>query len=412
MENNSHPNIQIERINKTFKYDVAERKGLGHPDTLADSLAEELSRVYSLFTLSNFGVVLHHDFDKLGIVGGSSSVSFGKGIITRPIKVLLNGRASIRFGDKKIPLKELLIKTVLNFFYQKFPLLRKMDIKIIFNVSQKSSPGFINIGKQQSPRKFWFSPRGLEDLPETKLLRANDSVIACSYYPLTIADKCCLEVESFLNSKKYKRKYPWCGSDIKLQAVYINGKVELTMCVPQIAKYVSDINEYKENLETIKETVLNILFKKLDSVSDIKLFINMRDNFEYPELYLTAIGSSIESGDIGLVGRGNRVNGLITPGKPMSIEGVCGKNPVYHAGKVGNVLAKIIAEKVYEITQKYTEVFILTQTGQPLECPWKIIVKTNSDNSQDKRIKSIILEELTKIPEITKKIIKGRISLF
>lgn len=37
---------------------IVERKGWGHPDTLADHLAERLSRVYSRYTLAKFGVVL------------------------------------------------------------------------------------------------------------------------------------------------------------------------------------------------------------------------------------------------------------------------------------------------------------------------------------------------------------------
>ena len=67
--------------------------------------------------------------------------------------------------------------------------------------------------------------------------------------------------------------------------------------------------------------------------------INTRDDAARQELYLTAIGSSIESGDEGVVGRGNRANGLISMLRPMSVEGVSGKNPVYHVGKLYNLAA-------------------------------------------------------------------------
>jgi hypothetical protein len=40
---------------------IVERKGWGHPDTLADHLAERLSRAYSRYTLERFGAVLHHN---------------------------------------------------------------------------------------------------------------------------------------------------------------------------------------------------------------------------------------------------------------------------------------------------------------------------------------------------------------
>ena len=45
--------------------EIVERKGLGHPDTLADALAEHLSVNYSNYTLKKFGAILHHNFDKL-----------------------------------------------------------------------------------------------------------------------------------------------------------------------------------------------------------------------------------------------------------------------------------------------------------------------------------------------------------
>jgi S-adenosylmethionine synthetase len=56
---------------------VVERKGWGHPDTLADHLAESLSQVYSRHTLREFGAVLHHNFDKLALLGGASEVRYG-----------------------------------------------------------------------------------------------------------------------------------------------------------------------------------------------------------------------------------------------------------------------------------------------------------------------------------------------
>jgi S-adenosylmethionine synthetase len=56
---------------------IVERKGVGHPDTLADHLAERLSQAYSSYTLERFGAVLHHNFDKLALLGGASEVRYG-----------------------------------------------------------------------------------------------------------------------------------------------------------------------------------------------------------------------------------------------------------------------------------------------------------------------------------------------
>jgi len=65
-------------------------------------------------------------------------------------------------------------------------------------------------------------------------------------------------------------------------------------------------------------------------------------------LYLTATGTSAEQGDDGQVGRGNRVNGLITPYRPMTLEAAAGKNPVSHVGKTYNIAARQICDKIVD----------------------------------------------------------------
>ena len=45
--------------------EVTERKGIGHPDTLADMLALECSKAYAKYCLNNYGRVLHYNLDKL-----------------------------------------------------------------------------------------------------------------------------------------------------------------------------------------------------------------------------------------------------------------------------------------------------------------------------------------------------------
>ena len=56
-------------------------------------------------------------------------------------------------------------------------------------------------------------------------------------------------------------------------------------------------------------------------------------------MYLTVLGTSADGADGGQVGRGNRVNGLISLHRPMSTEAAAGKNPVSHVGKIYNLLA-------------------------------------------------------------------------
>ena len=71
--------ILFSKNSHNTEFEIVERKGVGHPDTLSDHLAEYLSVKYSHFTREKFGAVLHHNFDKVGLLGGKSSVQFGSG---------------------------------------------------------------------------------------------------------------------------------------------------------------------------------------------------------------------------------------------------------------------------------------------------------------------------------------------
>src|ERR1017187_389766 len=99
--------------------EVVERKGSGHPDTLSDALGEHLSCVYSQYTLTRFGAILRHQFDKVALMCGRSKVVFGGGQILEPIRVLLNGRASACLGDEEIPLRDLLETATKKFFQER-----------------------------------------------------------------------------------------------------------------------------------------------------------------------------------------------------------------------------------------------------------------------------------------------------
>jgi S-adenosylmethionine synthetase len=50
--------------------EIVERKGLGHPDTVCDALAEALSRSLCRYYLDAFGLILHHNVDKALLADG------------------------------------------------------------------------------------------------------------------------------------------------------------------------------------------------------------------------------------------------------------------------------------------------------------------------------------------------------
>lgn len=402
----------VNKAQENLDYEFVERKGIGHPDTLSDALAETLSVKYSNYTLDKYGAVLHHNFDKVGLLGGASHVTFGEGHLTSPIRVLINGRVSTKFGNELIPIKEMLILWSKEFMKLKFPMMdTEKDLVFHYNISTQSSPGKTEeIKSTNAPRKHWFEPRDLNDLPELRNLVSNDTSLGVGYAPYTILEQLILNIENTLNSDGFKKDNLWIGSDIKIMGFRHRQQFGITMCIPQIANYVTSADAYKNNqLNAVKE--IHKIAKNL-GIDKLELNINTRDNFDTVELYLTAIGSSIESGDEGLVGRGNRINGVISPTKPMSMEGACGKNPVYHIGKVYYVAANEISKKIYKKYKIPNEVALVSQSGRDLLDPWAIFVTlpikfTNSDS-----VKKFIENEIKLIPEITKLLLKQSIQLY
>ena len=75
--------IEIENIDedpiKEKKVEIVERKGLGHPDSICDGVAETVSEALSREYKKKFGHILHHNTDEVQLVAGSSNPEIGGG---------------------------------------------------------------------------------------------------------------------------------------------------------------------------------------------------------------------------------------------------------------------------------------------------------------------------------------------
>jgi S-adenosylmethionine synthetase len=221
----------------------------------------------------------------------------------------------------------------------------------------------------------------------------------------------------YLNSDQVKKELPGIGEDIKVMGLRRDKHIDLTISVPQISSLTPDLEHYLSIKEEIKDRVAD-LSVGITSYP-LEVYVNTADVPERNVVYLTVTGTSAEQGDDGNTGRGNRVNGLITPGRPMSLEAAAGKNPVNHVGKIYNVLANQIADKVYEEVKGIEEVYIniLSQIGKPIDQPLVadvqlILEKGTSLKKINNDVKSIVDEELTNIKQITSAVIDGKIRLF
>src|SRR5574340_522163 len=91
-------------------HEIVERKGRGHPDSICDALAENLSLGLARFYLARFGAILHHNVDKALLIGGAAHPAFGGGELLEPIEIILAGRATRNFRGVPVPVDELAVE--------------------------------------------------------------------------------------------------------------------------------------------------------------------------------------------------------------------------------------------------------------------------------------------------------------
>ena len=214
-----------------------------------------------------------------------------------------------------------------------------------------------------------------------------------------------LDLERYLNSEGFKKKYPETGEDIKVMGLRRNNSLDLTVAMPLLANYISSENEYFERKRVIHEDITEFL-KKYDGFKKIEIYLNSLDEIGrgLGGVYLSLLGTSAEDADSGQVGRGNRVNGLISVNRPMGTEAAAGKNPVSHVGKIYNVLTHKIAKEIYENIEGIKEVYVLllSRIGTPIDSPLManaqvLLHRGRKINEIKGKIEDIFYREFSKI---------------
>ena len=394
-----HPSVE------EYEVELVERKGLGHPDYISDAAAEVASRALSRYYIERYGRILHHNLDKVLLVGGQAAPRFGGGEVLHPIYIIVSGRATTEVrtsgGIEQVPVGTLVIEAVRQWIRDNF---RFLDPDSHVVVDYKIGKGSVDLV-------------GLYEAGE-QVPRANDTSFGSGYAPLSTLERLVYETERLLNSREVKARIPALGEDVKVMGLRRGKKIDLTIAAAIISHKVLDPGEYQAVKEEAKEVVLD-LASKLAPEYEVNVYINTGDIPEKGVFYLTVTGTSSEHGDDGMTGRGNRANGLITPLRPMSLEATAGKNPVSHVGKIYNVLANDIARRVYEEVVQVKEVYvkILSQIGRPIDDPLVADVKARVDGGElpasvRAEIEAIVDEALSGITGYTEKILRGEASLF
>jgi S-adenosylmethionine synthetase len=379
--------------------ELVERKGAGHPDSLIDGVMEEISRELSRAYLDEFGKILHHNVDKGQICAGGTEVDFGSGIFTKPIYVLLSGRATMEAEGKTIPVHHIAQTTAHNYLKSIVPAL---DICNDVEIDSRISPGSADLVDL-----FLRGP---------KIPFANDTSFGTGFAPFNDLERLVLSAEKHLNSQEYKSSHPEVGSDIKVMGLREKDKIKLTVACAFISKHIKDIDAYVGYRERVREDILKLA--KTITDKEVDVFVNTADDVGKKSVYITFTGTSAEMGDDGSVGRGNRMNGLITPMRSMSLEAVSGKNPVNHVGKVYSVLATELASQIAKEHPDIEDVTVtlLSQIGKPIDQPKvasvSLITKDGDYDNLKGKAEYIVDGGLENVTEVTNRIISGKMPVF
>ena len=395
-------NINVEFMSKKAVGDqgieIVERKGLGHPDSLCDGIADAVSVALCKEYERKCGMILHHNTDKVQLVAGRSCPVYGGGELISPIYIMLGGRATGDFGGDEIAVDIVTTKATKEYLKKN---VRNLDVES--NVVVES-----RLGKGSSDLLSVFG-NNTKAVPV-----ANDTSFGVAHAPFSETESIVFNVENEVMAK-YRDKEKAIGEDMKVMALREQDKIDLTVGDAFVSKYVDDYEHYEAIKQGLKEFVSGVAERYTSK--DVTTHVNMADTPE--SVYLTVTGTSAEMGDDGAVGRGNRCNGLITPNRSISLEASAGKNPVNHTGKIYNLLAGKIANEIVDSVEGVREVDIkiLSEIGRRIDDP-KVataqIITNGGVNSgvTEKKVKRVIDDWLSNITDITEMVIRNELKTF
>jgi S-adenosylmethionine synthetase len=334
------------------RVEIVERKGLGHPDTICDSLVEAIALALNRMYLERLGTVVHYNIDKALLIAGQCRKGFGGGEVIRPMELIVGDRATFEVDGHKLPVEDTAVAAVEAWLAGHLPLvLPHLRTRVAL------APGSAELA-------------GIFTSPAAEVV-SNDTSGASGYAPLSETEALVLAVERFLNGAAFKAAFPDTGQDVKVFGRRQDDRLSLTVAMPLLAALTPSEAAYfrrkDEILAALTEHVRGAPFELDWRLNNLDAAGHGSDG-----VYLSLTGTSAEDADSGQVGRGNRANGLIAFARPTGGEATAGKNALAHAGKVYSVLSHRLARRIHAATAGLAEVYVhlAARIGEPVDHPW------------------------------------------
>lgn len=383
--------------------EVVERKGLGHPDTICDAVAEHFCVCLCRYYLEHFGLILHHNVDKVLLCGGAARAAFGGGEMVEPIELYVAGRATQEYLGERIPVHEIAVEACREWLGKH---LRELDVERHVRIIPRLRPGSADLTRV-------FARGGAVPL-------ANDTSVGAGFAPLTVLERVVLEVERHLNSPETKHTHPEIGTDIKVMGVRLGSRIHLTIGCAFVGRFVSDAHDYDWKKDAARKLALEAA-RRVTSL-EIEVTMNAADRADHSDegdVFLTVTGTSAEAGDDGEVGRGNRTCGLITPYRSITLEAVAGKNPVNHVGKLYNLVASRIAAAITAEVPGVPDAacVLVSQIGRPVADPQVVDVRMAFKGSMSAEavqgsVGEVVRSELGRLDELRNALIEELVPVY
>ena len=378
--------------------EIVERKGIGHPDTICDALAETASLALCQLYRDSAGAILHHNVDKVLLRGGAARPAFGGGRVVEPIEIFIAGRATRHFRGADLPVEQRVEQACRSWLHNH---LRYLDADAHVKLHMLLRPS------SDALVELFLRRQG------AGVALANDTSFGVGYAPLSPLERAVYAVERHLAALGLKAAHPEIGEDTKVMGVRSDHGARLTVALAFVGSKLSSAEDYLAKKAALRDGLSAVASGVLGSEASVE--INTAD--APPDgLYLTVTGTSAEAGDDGEAGRGNRTNGLITPYRPMTMECVAGKNPVNHVGKLYNLAAGLIAEDIVRMVGEVTaaECYLVSQIGQPIDRPQVVDLHVRLDHGASLaairlRLEEIAVAQLKRIGHFADDLLEGRI---
>jgi len=386
----------------TFKkrFEIVERKGIGHPDTICDLVMNQVSIELSKMYLKETGAIQHHNMDKSLLVAGQSENKFGGGKITKPMKLVIGDRATFEVKGQKLPVEDVTISTAKKWFDNNLRFVKEEHVEYQLEVGTSS----------HELRSIFENPKSFV---------ANDTSALVGYAPFTKTESSVLETEEYINSQNFKKEFPESGEDVKVMGFRNYNTLDLTIAMAFVDSHVDSENHYFKRKQDMLQSISEFHRKRGD-FDEVKITMNNLDtkNKGIEGLYLTVLGTSADNADSGEVGRGNMANRVISLTRPAGSEATAGKNPVSHIGKIYNALSFKLAEEIQKAVPDLEEVLVWMYNviGKPVNEPKAIIIQPILDKELDlakfeSAIKEIVEQNLNKMDEFCMQLASGKIEI-